>query len=149
MEEVRQDWNSNTTNTQCIFIDLKKTFDTVDQILLLKKCDAYGFRGPVFDLLKSYLKNRQQYVATTTKRSQIKIVKYGVPQGSILSPLLFIIYKNDNELNENSESNLILYTDAIAIKTRARNSDLTGKHQEALDKTASWPEKKQADLKRR
>ena len=56
MEEVRQDWNSNTTNTQCIFIDLKKAFDTVDQILLLEKCDAYGFRGPVFDLLKSYLK---------------------------------------------------------------------------------------------
>ena len=72
LEEVHQDWNSNTTKTQCTFINLKKAFDTVDPILLFEKCDAYGFRGPVFDLRKSYLKNRQQYVATKTKRSQNK-----------------------------------------------------------------------------
>ena len=53
IKKVCQDWNSNTTKTQCTFIDLKKAFDTVDHILLLEKCDAYGFRGPVFDLLKS------------------------------------------------------------------------------------------------
>ena len=57
IEEMRQDWDSNTTKTQCTFIDLKKAFDTVDHILLFEKCDAYGFRGPVFDLLKSYLIN--------------------------------------------------------------------------------------------
>ena len=56
IEEVRQDWNSNTTKTQCTFIDLKKAFDTVDHIHLLEKCDAYGFRGPVLDLLKYLLK---------------------------------------------------------------------------------------------
>ena len=59
IEEVRQDWNSNTTKTQCTFIDFKKAFDTVDHNLLLEKFDANGFRGPVFDLLKPYLKNRQ------------------------------------------------------------------------------------------
>ena len=47
IEEVRQDWDSNNTKTQCTFIDLKKAFDTVDHTLLLEKCDAYGFRGPV------------------------------------------------------------------------------------------------------
>ena len=141
IEEVRQDWDSNTTKTQWTFIDLKKNFDTVDHILLLGKCDAYGFLGPVFDLLKSYLKNRQQYVATITKRSQNKNVNNGVPQGSTLRPFLFIIYINDIELNQNSESNLILYADNTVIKTTARNSDLTGKHQEALDKTASWLKK--------
>ena len=146
IEEVRQDWDSNNTKTQCTFIDLKKAFDTVDHTLLLEKCDAYGFRGPVFDLPKSYLKNRQQYVATKTKRSQNKNVNYGVPQGSILGPLLFIIYINDIELNENSESNLILYADDTVIKTTAKNSDLTGKHQEALDKTASWLEKNKLTL---
>ena len=101
IEEVRQDWNSNTTKTQCTFIDLKKAFDTVDHIRLLEKCDAYGFRGPVLDLLKIYLKNRQEYVATKTKRSQTKNVNYGAPEQSILGPLLFIIYINDIELNEN------------------------------------------------
>ena len=146
IEEVSQDWDSNNTKTQCTFIDLKKAFDTVDHTLLLEKCDAYGFRGPVFDLLKSYLKNRQQHVATKTKRSQNKNVNYGVPQGSILGPLLFIIYINYIELNENSESNLILYADDTVIKTTAKNSDLTGKHQEALDKTASWLEKNKLTL---
>ena len=87
--KVRQDWDSNTTKTQCTFIDFKKAFDAVDHILLLEKCDS--FRRPVFDLLKSYLKNQQQYVATKTKRSQNENVNYGVPQGSILVPLLFIV----------------------------------------------------------
>ena len=72
-------------------------------------------------------------------------MNYGVPQGSILGPLL-IIYINDIELNENSESNLILYADDTVIKTTARNSDLTGKHQEALNETASWLEKNQLTL---
>ena len=143
---MRQDWNCNTTKTQCTFIDLKKAFDTVDHILLLEKCDAYGFQGPVFDLLKSYLKNPIQYVATKTKRPQDKNVNYGVPQGFILGPLLFIICKNFIELNENGASNLIKYADDIVIKITARNSDLTGKHQEALDKTASWLEKNKLTL---
>ena len=72
-------------------------------------------------------------------------MNYGVHQESTLGPLLFIV--NDVELNENSENKLILYADVTVIKTTARNKELTGKHQEALDETASWLEKKQADLK--
>ena len=64
IEEVREDWDSNTTKTQGTLIDLKKAFDTVDHILLLEKFDAYGFRGPVFDLLKSYLQKPTTFTKT-------------------------------------------------------------------------------------
>ena len=64
MKAVRQDCSSQTTKIQCTFIDLKKALDTVDHLLLLGKCDANNFWGPVLNLLKSYLKNRQQNIAT-------------------------------------------------------------------------------------
>ena len=145
IEEVRQDWNSNTTKTQCTFIDLKKAFDTVDHIHLLEKYDAYGFRGPVLDLLKFFLKktanNTLPLKPNALKPNALKNVNYGAPQQSILGPLLFIIYINDIELNENSLDNLTLYADDTVTKTTARNSDITDKHQ-----NSKLTRKKPADL---
>ena len=62
-ENVRKDWNFNTMKTLRPFINLKVAFDTVDYMILQEKCGAYGFRGPVLDILKPHLKNRQQYIA--------------------------------------------------------------------------------------
>ena len=80
-----------------IFIDLSKAFDTVNHEILLKKLQLYGIRGTGFKWLKSYLKNRKQYIYfdKNKKFSNLQNVVCGVPQGSILGPLLFLIYVND------------------------------------------------------
>ena len=78
-----------------IYLDLSKAFDTVDHSILIEKLHHYGIRGLPLEWLTDYLRGRNQYTVINGIKSKLNYVKYGVPQGSVLGPLLFLIYVND------------------------------------------------------
>ena len=97
-----------------IFLDLSKAFDTIDHSILLNKLTYYGLERSSLNLLKSYLKNRSEYVEFENAKSDILSINIGVPQGSVLGPLLFIIYIND--LPKASKIfNIIMYADDTTL----------------------------------
>ena len=113
VEKITESWDSDDMVIG-VFIDLKKTFDTVPHDILLKKLYVYGIRGNALKLLKSYLTARTQYVTYDGLRSSTKPVQCGVPQGSILGPLLFIITMN-NISNVSDFLHSILYADDTCV----------------------------------
>ena len=78
-----------------IFIDLQKAFDTVNHDILLKKMNHYGFRGKINEWVRSYLCERNQKVTINGISSESRVIHHGVPQGSVLGPILFLLYIND------------------------------------------------------
>jgi hypothetical protein len=93
-----------------VFFDLQKAFDTVDNNILLHKLYNYGIRGLMYDWFKNYLQDRKQYTLVNSISSNLGNINCGVAQGSVLGPLLFLVYVNDIS-NVISECNLKLFAD--------------------------------------
>jgi hypothetical protein len=114
------------------FLDLSKAFDLVDHTLLLHKLSHYGIRGITLDWFKSYLTNRKQFVKFKLSKSSMQAIQCGVPQGSILGPLLFLVYINDLPQQCNSlhvtlyadDTSIVISGDNVAETTRRLNDKL-------------------------
>ncbi len=117
-----------------IFMDLKKAFDSVDHNILLNKLAKYGIHTK---LLKSYLTNRMQYTVIDNYKSKKHTIKFGVPQGSILGPLLFTIFIND--LHEATAEKILLFADDSSIFIKEKTTEgLIEKTNKALLDTYDW-----------
>ncbi len=121
-----------------IFLDLKKAFDTVDHTIMIEKLRAYGIKGIPGNWFKSYLDNRQQYCSLNGKKSKAREVQCGIPQGSCLGPLLFIIYLNDFERSlKFSKANI--YADDTNVTIASNDIEkLVADAQEELLNISEW-----------
>jgi len=103
-----------------LFLDLSKAFDTISHEILLSKLNIIGIRGKTNDLIRDYLTNRKQYTEITGKTSSITPITCGVPQGSILGPLLFLLYINDIQ-NIPIESEILSFADDTTLFITGKN----------------------------
>ena len=103
-----------------IFIDFRKTFDTVNHDILLDKLECYGLRGHANKFCRSYLTNRRQYTLVNGIKSKFGYVNRGVSQGSVLGPLLFLLYINDIKHAIGCD-NVKLFADDTFLFTNERN----------------------------
>ena len=120
-----------------MFLDLKKAFDTVNFEILLGKMKNYGFRGVPLEWFKNYLTNRKQFVFINGVKSEEKTLHCGVPQGSVLGPLLFLLYINDLPKATNFFS--LLFADDTTFQLCHKDIKfLFERAKEELTKASEW-----------
>ena len=135
-------WLTNINNDEfngVIFIDFKKAFDVIDHSLLLRKLALYGMSDCAMELFRSYLNNRQQCVNVGTRKSSLSTLMYGIPQGSVLGPILLSLYINDLPLYITALCEL--FADDTSLHNH--HTDLNILHtslQNCIDKLIDWTE---------
>ena len=138
LDKIYSSLNKDTPDfTLGIFIDLKKSFDTVDHEILLQKMEHYGFRGTSNLWFKNYLTGRTQFVNINGTNSNLREMTCGVPQGSVLGPLLFLLFINDMPLA--TELFTLLFADDTTYQLSGNNlSELYANANIELEKAATW-----------
>ena len=120
-----------------IYIDLSKAFDTLNHSILLSKLEYYGITGRSYDLLKNYLSDRSQYVEFNGHISNTLPISTGVPQGSVLGPLLFLIYTNDLPLVSHI-FDMLMYADDTTLYCNINQTITAETINKELIKISQW-----------
>ena len=128
----------NKDSVLSVFMDLSKAFDTIDHQILLYKLEFYGIRGTPLKWFKRYLSNRKQYVKYNNSDSLQRDITYGVPQGSILGPLLFIIYINDLPFCVEHCKTILFADDTTIYKTGKQVNNIYEDMNKELQILADW-----------
>ena len=119
-------------------MDLSKAFDTVNHNILLAKLNHYGIQGTANKLFKSYLSNRKQFVQINEHKSSTQNILCGVPQGSVLSPLHFLLFINDLHLCCPSGAVRIFADDTSIFFSCSNIKEVTSKAQEIMVQLNNW-----------
>ena len=125
-------------STLAVYIDFSKCFDTLNRDILIKKLEIYGIRGPPLKLLASYLENRCQAVKVNNTLSEFKPINAGVPQGSVLGPLLYLIYVNELPNISDKFSTCLFADDTTLIFESYKKYDLFNKCDFGVNLFFSW-----------
>ena len=137
VERVRGAWGKGNAALG-VFVDLKKAFDTVDHEVLLAKLEHYGVREGALGLLRDYLGDRGQYVVYGGFESERGQVRCGVPQGSVLGPLFFLLYVNDM-VRACQGLDLVLFADDTNIFAEGKDpAELFGRVNRGLGELSRW-----------
>lgn len=149
MLECINDWTlsiHNCYSVDVIYVDFSKAFDSVCHSKLLYKLESYGIGGKLIDWIGAYLSGRTQMVRIGNSFSSVVNVTSGVPQGSVLGPLLFLIYINDLCNIFGDSLSVKLFADDVKIYAELNSSDSSEKLQDGLNKLYNWSQEWQLNV---
>ena len=136
---VMEDWTrwiDEGNNIDTVFLDFQKAFDSVPHERMMVKLEAYGITGEYKNWIRDFLKNRRQRVVVGKEKSEWEIVKSGIPQGSVLGPLMFVIFIND--LPDAVSSTIKIFADDTKIYRKVNNDEDREILQNDINKLQEW-----------
>ena len=137
LDETLLGLDDSDFKTGTIFLDISKAFDCVNYPILFHKLNHYGIRGVVLNWFKSFLHNRSQYVEVNGEKSHPYSPKLGIPQGSVLGPILFLLYTNDVS-SASTKFSFSIFADDTSLLLKVDRNDYDNTLSAELTKVMDW-----------